>query len=63
MLYKKSSELEMTFLIRTRHLFQQLMTDYQEGNRESTAAEEHKIEQQFMPVLRAEWHVLYEKIK
>jgi len=39
------------------------MTDYQEGNGESTAAEEHKIEQQLMPVLCAEWHVLYEKIK
>lgn len=48
----------MTFLIRTKNLFQQLVTDNQEGNRKSTATEEHKIEQQLMPVLRAEWQIL-----
>lgn len=60
-IYMENNKLEMIFLIRTRNLFQQLMTDYQEWNRESTATEEHKVEQQLMPVLRAEWQILYEE--
>lgn len=54
----KESKRKMTFLTRTRNLFQQLVTDHQEGNGESTAAEDHKQGQQLMPVLRAEWQIL-----